>query len=270
MLFWLGTHRPENHCQRTAVPLCISYGRLRGKKKLPHVTGPVFLDSRGFSEIAEHGTYTFTDREYVDFARRCQDQWGDKLVHVSIKDWMCEPFMLAKTRMTIGQHQTLTVNSWIGLRHMAPEIPWVPVLQGWNVDDYHECRDRYEDFAVTRLARLPLVGLGSVCRRQGTQEAAVIVKSLYAAGLDNLHGFGFKTTGLVSRKLRLANYLRSSDSMAWSSRARNKWLHEKQRLCGGEHKGGCANCLAWALQWRERLVRRIDRVTAHGTQALMF
>jgi hypothetical protein len=53
---------------------------------------------------------------------------------------------------------------------------------------------------------------------------------------------------------RCAHLLASADSMSWSSRARNEWHHEKRRLCGGEHRGGCANCLPWALRWRERVV----------------
>jgi hypothetical protein len=102
------------------------------------------------------------------------------------------------------------------------------------------------------------------------KEAAEIVQSLYARGLHNLHGFGFKITGLVSKGLRLARYLASSDSQAWSKRARSAWRHDRKRLCGGEHAGGCANCLTWALMWRDRLVKRVERVTAQGTQMLLF
>jgi hypothetical protein len=32
---------------------------------------------------------------------------------------------------------------------------------------------------------------------------------------------------------RVQSLLASADSMAWSSRARNEWHHEKRRLCGG-------------------------------------
>jgi hypothetical protein len=267
--FWLGLHMP-GHMERVSVPVCVSYGRLRGRKKLPEASGDVFLDSRGFSEIFQHGRYTFTAQTYVDFVRRCRDKWGERLCHTSIMDWMCEPIMNAKTRKTVGQHQQLTVNSWISLNALDGSLPWVPVIQGFAVEDYHRCVDLYWSHAATRLERLPLVGVGSVCRRQGMQEAAVIIQSLHARGLRNLHGFGFKITGLVSQGLRLARYLASSDSMAWSTRARSEWAHERRRLCGGEHKSGCANCLAWAMKWRDKLMRRVEAVTTNGTQFLLF
>ena len=46
------------------------------------------------------------------------------------------------------------------------------------------------------LTWLPVVGLGSVCRRQRTQEAADIVRRLAAEGLQ-LHVFGFKWQALA-------------------------------------------------------------------------
>ena len=269
MTFWLGLHMPT-HLPLAGVPSCVSFGRLRKRRRLPDPAAPVFLDSRGFSEISQHGRYTFTPAEYAAFVRRARDQWGGRLAHASIMDLMCEPPMLVKTGKSIPEHQRLTVESWLTLNGIDESLPWVPVLQGWKCEDYHDCLDLYERAGV-RLASLPLVGLGSVCRRQGTREAAGIVKSLYARGLKNLHGFGFKTAGLVSRRLRLACYLKSSDSMAWSFQGRAfAWRHEELRLCGGDHKGGCGNCLDWALTWRDRLCRRVEQVTRGGTQELLF
>jgi hypothetical protein len=251
------------------VPACVSYGRLR-RATLPAPRGPVFLDSRGFSEISEHGCYTFSAREYAAFVRRLRDEWGERLAHASIMDWMCEPQMLSRTGKTIAEHQQLTVNSWVTLNSIDASLPWVPVLQGYSPDDYERCADLYQRHTCTHLASLPLVGIGSVCRRQGMAQAADIITRLYARGLTNLHGFGFKLTGLVSRKLRLCRYLASADSMAWSRRARNAWLHERRRLCGCAHRGGCANCLAFALQWRERLLTRVTAARRGGTQQLLF
>lgn len=263
MNFWLGLCNSKD-LERTAVPACVNYGRLRGRKKLPVPLGPVFLDSRGFSEIRDHGCYTFSGREYADFVRRCRDEWGEKLVHASIMDWMCEPEMIvgnpAKgvkgTRLTVAVHQQLTVNSWVYLRSIADDLPWVPVIQGYTVGEYHECVDLYERHTTTRLAELPLVGLGSVCRRQGMAEAGGIVRSLYARGLKNLHGFGFKITGLVGRET-CARYLASADSMAWSRAGR--WAGQ-----------GLANSLSYALSWRSELLRRVDRTTRFGTQQLLW
>ena len=47
---------------------------------------------------------------------------------------MCEPFMLAKTGLTVAEHQARTVANYLELRSLAPELPFVPVLQGWSLD----------------------------------------------------------------------------------------------------------------------------------------
>jgi hypothetical protein len=91
----------------------------------------------------------------------------------------------------------------------------------------------------------PLVGLGSVCRRQATSEIDRIITTLAGQGL-RLHGFGVKTAGLG----RYGWALESADSLAWSYAARRE-----PPLPGHRHKN-CANCLAYALAWRERVVRQ--------------
>jgi len=92
-----------------------------------------------------------------------------------------------------------------------------------------------------------LVGLGSVCRRQAGVDIEVIVQRLAGAGL-RLHGFGVKTLGLE----RYADLLASSDSLAWSFRARHD-----QPLPQCEHKA-CSSCLRYALAWRERLLGGLE------------
>ncbi|MBQ1165928.1 hypothetical protein KBZ21_48900, partial [Streptomyces sp. A73] len=61
------------------------------------------------------------------------------------------------------------------------------------------------------LAAEPIVGLGSVCRRQATSEINEIVATLHSHGL-RLHGFGVNTQGLSD----YGPSLYSADSMAWS------------------------------------------------------
>ena len=95
------------------------------------------------------------------------------------------------------------------------------------------------------LVAEPLVGLGSVCRRQGSRTIAAIVGELASYGFA-LHGFGVKTTGLG----RYAGQLTSADSMACSYGARHR-----RALAGCSHRS-CANCVRWALRWREQVIRR--------------
>lgn len=226
MLFWLGTHQVK-WLESVDVPLFISAVRLRKRKKLPRAVGRWALDSGGFSTIKDHGYYPTGPREYAAEVKRWQREIGS-MEWAAIQDWMCEDKMLEKTGLSIPDHQRLTVESWIDLNSIDAALPWVPVLQGQSVDDYHRHADDYE--RIVNLAALPLVGIGSVCRRQGTKEAGKIVRSLYARGLHNLHGFGVKTLGLTGKR-GYAGYLKSADSLAWSFAGRVNWKHHKRRMC---------------------------------------
>jgi hypothetical protein len=83
-----------------------------------------------------------------------------------------------------------------------------------------------------------------VCRRQSTSEIATICSTLAARGIQ-LHGFGVKTLGLRY----YGRHLASADSMAWSYNARRN-----PPMPGHRHQS-CANCLPWALHWRDRALR---------------
>jgi hypothetical protein len=78
------------------------------------------------------------------------------------------------------------------------------------------------------------------------REALEIFGALRARLGDRLHAFGLKRQGLgLARHL-----LKSADSMAWSYRARRS-----PPLTGCTHKS-CANCMIYALLWREETLRR--------------
>ena len=164
---------------------------------------------------------------------------------------MCEPFVLAKTGLSVEEHQRRTVLSWLDLNAFAPDLPWVPVLQGWEHADYLRHLAMYRAAGVD-LAALPLVGLGSVCRRQHTRMAEGLIRELHGRGVK-VHGFGFKVEGLK----RCARWLHSADSLAWSFQARRR---RREWLCRGwgEHRNrGCANCRAWAERWRGQVLSAV-------------
>lgn len=246
MHFWLGSHMP-NWLSRTDVPLFISRRRLSRYKTPPVAIGPWALDSGGFSELSMFGEWQTSPRQYIDEVRRWRDTVGN-LAWAAIQDWMCEPFIVAKTGKSVAEHQSRTVHSYMTLKSLAPEIPWIPVLQGWRCDDYLEHLDEYHRAIPFPLSRFRLVGVGSVCRRQGTEEALNILRSLRQHGLK-LHGFGFKIDGLRNGGCEL---LASADSMAWSKQARHK-----APLPGCQH-AACNNCLRFALNWRDRVLKSIE------------
>src|SRR5215471_2669689 len=170
--FYLGTHQ-VTWLGRTEVPLFVSHRRLAERARLPRAVCPWALDSGGFSELALHGGWKTSPADYARAVRRYASEVGG-LEWAAPQDWMCEPFMLAKTGLTIAQHQVRTVANYLDLRGLAPDLPFVPVLQGWELADYLRCIDLYLAAGV-ELSACRLVGLGSVCRRQSKREIEVIV-----------------------------------------------------------------------------------------------
>lgn len=248
--FWLGTHHPA-WLARAGVPLFVSRRQLARQKKVTPAIAPWALDSGGFTEISMHGRYETSVKDYAAEIVRWHDEIG-QLAWVAPQDWMCEMPMLAKTGLSVQEHQRRTVGSYLdlaealdghGLAHLA-----VPVLQGWTIfGDYHRCAELYEAAGVD-LAALPLVGLGSVCRRSSSIDLSLLLHHGVPEGL-RLHGFGVKGKTLEEDSDRLA----SSDSLAWSFQARREGPDPRH-----SHKS-CANCMEYALWWRENLLDHISR-----------
>ena len=243
MRFFLGTHHP-NHLwdpAATGVDLFVSHGQLRRYKSFKRAVTSWACDSRGFTELSQHGRWTITAKEYAAALARYRDEIGE-LAWASPQDWMCEPFITAKTGLKVADHQRRTVDNFFELRALG--APVIPVLQGWSRGQYFDCLELY-DRAGINLRAEPVVGVGSVCRRQNTMSAAWLMRDLADEGL-RIHGFGFKKTGLRA----CHDALWSADSMAWSFHARRE---PPRQECRGKHKN-CANCLTFALEWREELL----------------
>src|SRR5262249_46558182 len=149
------------------------------------------------------------------------------------QDWMCEPFIVKKTGMSVPTHQRKTCINYLALMECAPDVPWIPVLQGYTRDEYFRHVEMYHRYRV-EPEKLPLVGLGSVCRRQAERTTAELIEDLQGVGIKP-HGFGLKLQGLS----RASRFLRSADSMAWSFDARRL----PGAACGSKTHAKCANCL---------------------------
>jgi hypothetical protein len=256
--FYLGTHRPSWLWSTTGVPLFPTFGELRKRKTpFPRATTRWALDSGGFTELKKHGKWTISPEEYVAFVRRCRDELGN-LDWASPQDWMCEPWIIeggthngqhyAGTGLSVAEHQRLTIENYLELRELAPDLPFIPVLQGWELDDYRAHAAAYAAAGVD-LAAAPVVGIGSVCRRQATFEIAEVFDALAELGL-RMHGFGVKSQGLAL----YGDALTSADSLAWSYWARRD-ANKGIRHCA---KKTCANCLHYALDWRDNVLRKLE------------
>ena len=242
--FYLGTHMIGPAWWLQGVPLFVSRRRFykgeRFQRKLPRAIAPWALDSGGFTELRKTGRWLTSEDAYVVEIERLAAEVG-RLTWAAPQDWMCEDFMLRRTGLTVAEHQRRTVVSFLSLRQKVGRLV-VPVLQGYEADEYEACIDLYEAAGVD-LAAEPVVGVGSVCKRSRTTEAVRLIRRLSRYGFA-LHGFGLK--GATLRALMEDNHLASADSLAWSLRGRNI------RPCPEGGRVSCANCLHHALAWRLR------------------
>lgn len=247
MRFYLGS--PETTwIGRTDVDLFISANRFgRLSQSQTRTCDSIGADSGAFNQVSSHGKFIQTSRQYADSCLRFRDRAGE-VDFFSIQDWMCEREVIEKTGLSIKEHQRRTVQSFFDLKEMEPDLPWMPVLQGWRLDDYLAHADQYRDAGVDLLS-FDRVGVGSVCKRKKLDVAVEVVTTLARRGMK-LHGFGLKIDAF--KRPDLLASLTSADSMAWSYAAR------KGRLRCGQCKGKCANCLRAALIWYRLVRAKID------------
>jgi hypothetical protein len=211
MRFFTGLHQPSDARHFDAA--FISVNRIRNRKGAFAVQDWI-MDSGAFTEISTHGCYRHDVSEYAAQIRRWKDN-GNLLAAVS-QDWMCEPFIVEKTGLTVQRHQELTIERYDALVAENTGVYILPVLQGYAPEDYVRHIRAYGN----RLEPGMWVGVGSVCKRNG--DPAAIAAVLLAVKSERpdllLHGFGLKTTALADPLVRSLLY--TADSMAWSFHAR--------------------------------------------------
>lgn len=174
------------------------------------------MDSGAFTEISTFGRYRHSTEEYASQIRRWRG--CGNLVAAVAQDWMCEPWILQKTGLTVLEHQRLTVQRLDELVANDPGVEVMPVLQGFAPADYVRHLELYGD----RLGPGRYVGVGSVCKRNGDPAAVLeVLDAIHAVRPDlRLHGFGVKSTSLACPAIVARLY--SADSMAWSFAARKQ------------------------------------------------
>src|SRR6185436_4368201 len=106
--------RRTGSASRTGRRSFVSHRQLMDRRILPRASGPWVLDSGGFSELSLYSTWRTSPAAYVEAVHRYEAEVGE-LSWAAPQDWMCEPFMLARTGLTVLEHQRRTVDNFVTL-----------------------------------------------------------------------------------------------------------------------------------------------------------
>jgi hypothetical protein len=220
MHFYIGLHQPSDawHFERSFV----SVNRLKRRKSDFRVNRWI-LDSGAFTELERHGAYRDSPEHYaaqIDRWSQCGSFEG-----AFTQDYMCEPFMLKRTGLTVREHQTLTIDRFRRIQQSTSASVF-PVLQGYQPREYAEHLCMYGDQDLLKPGTR--MGVGTLCKRNSSiQQIEDILERIHEmAPALLLHGFGLKLTALRSHNVR--SKLFSADSMAWSFAAR---MHGMDQNC---------------------------------------
>ena len=152
------------------MPLFISDRRLRTYKTLPRAATTWALDSGAFTELSRHGSWDHgpTPRQYAARIRRYTDRHRPpglgRPPGLDVRTRHPRPDRPEYHRAPAAHHHQRPA-----LRDADPGLPVIPVLQGWTPSDYLRCADAYHHAGIN-LAAEPLIGIGSICRRQATTQ----------------------------------------------------------------------------------------------------
>ena len=212
--FFVGLHQPSD--ARHFTRCMISVNRLETRKSDFEV-GQWIMDSGAFTEVTRHGRH----RRSVETYARLIERWSKcgTLLAAAAQDWMCGPFVIERTGLSVAEHQRRTIERYDALIAECQADTYImPVLQGYRPSEYVQHIADYGE----RLGCGAWVGVGSVCKRNSTVSSVeAVLMAIHSARPDlRLHGFGLKKTALQSATVR--RLLATSDSMAWSYAARRE------------------------------------------------
>jgi len=233
-LFYPGVHQPSLAAN---LDRCILSYNVLERRKSDFVVRDWLLDSGAFTRMARGVPHV-----EVEAYAAAADRWAScgRLEAVVCQDWMCEPWMVSKTGLTVREHQVLTTDAYESLRALTA-VPVMAVVQGYAPSEY----GRHAAELASVLDADEWVGVGSVCKRQGSADDLVrVLDSILEISPDwRLHGFGVKMSSLGDSRVRAR--LATADSMAWS------WEARRRRLSGEDWPS--ANSVEACLMWMDRL-----------------
>lgn len=169
----------------------------------------IVIDSGGFTAAKRWGQYPWSYAQYADWIR--ESSRDVDLDFCAVMDYACEPTVNRDILATNQARIEATIKNEARLKEVAPDLPWLPVLQGDNLTERAYDLERRRE-----LGQLPTdyAGIGSVCGRG--RNGAVETVRFYAWQLPGVkfHGFGMHIQALDDNETYFA--LKSWDSYGWT------------------------------------------------------
>jgi hypothetical protein len=169
----------------------------------------ICIDSGGFTAAKRWGRYPWTPAQYADWI--AEESRDVQLDFCATMDYACEKTVNRSILTTNKERIEESIQNELACRQVAPDLPWLPVLQGDNLAE--------REFDLSLRRRLGLIpatfaGLGSICGR-GVVGARQVIK-FYRHQLPGVkyHAFGLHVQALDDDEVFMA--VRSWDSYSWN------------------------------------------------------
>lgn len=218
------------------------------------VLASLVLDSGGFNAARKWGQYPWSVDAYATLAQRYADG-PCPLAWVAVMDYACEHGVDREQLATNQQRIAATVDNARRCREQAPTLPWLPVIQGWTLDEYAQSIDLYTQAGFP----LAYAGLGTMCGRP-VREACAILRALAEHyPHQRYHVFGMHLGVLDDHDA--AAVVESWDSYAWDwepngSRGRSAWKRRRGGLPDWTYsKEVRARAQAYSLRVRQAITQ---------------
>jgi hypothetical protein len=220
MKFYLGfdwsKKRRENNTHpyaflSAAVTWSYNHGRGLVPFKFSDQTKEIFLDSGGASLFEQYSDYPFSLDAFVQWIKAMQETNDNKVKYVAILDYPCEPEINRKAFSTNQERIEATVrNAMKCFRHDISPAKWLPVLQGYSVEEYLHCLKLYKD----QNLYLDYIAIGSMCRRNDLDQIHKILKAIKERTDAKIHLFGLTIKAL--KKLAIYDLIDSCDATGYA------------------------------------------------------
>jgi len=193
------------------------------RTRLPATVENVILDSGGFAFFSRWGDYPFSLEDYLDLVYHVRDE--HPLFRVATLDYPCEPEINRRQLMTNDERIEKTISNAVECVQADKTLPWLPVIQGYTLNEYLDCIERYREVGL----KSDYWAIGSICSRKGSplQIRQIITGIKRQLPTEKLHAFGLGIPYLEDPQVFQSIY--SSDSAAWNWEISGENMRERKR-----------------------------------------